>query len=252
MLTTCKVNVLFCLLLLLKGQLSSVLSIRLAIFLCFLLGLAVTLPPLLAGHSSTSLCLLLPSSASSVSVAFSMFLVLLDSLCFLLMILAYTRLYCRTNKSLHISEEDGALTRHVAWLLFSDCLLFLPVTFLSFSSLLHLPAAGPDAAKAVVLLVAPLPSCINPLLYLLFNPQAREELAVLMKHTCGTMSMQLSRKNRGAKVAGRSRALDIKRDEDAEKQSCDSTQALVVTEESNCGNRTTETHHTVMFIVPHH
>uniref|UniRef100_A0A3B4AUN7 G-protein coupled receptors family 1 profile domain-containing protein n=1 Tax=Periophthalmus magnuspinnatus TaxID=409849 RepID=A0A3B4AUN7_9GOBI len=234
---------------------SPALSIRLAIFLCFLLGLAITLPPLVAGHSSTSLCLLLPSSTSSASVAFSVFLVLLDSLCFLLMILAYARLYCQTNKSLPISE-DGGLTRHVAWVLFSDCLLFLPVAFLSFSSLLHLPAAGPDAAKAVLLLVAPLPSCVNPLLYLLFNPLARDELATLAKHTCGTMSTQLSIKNRGAKGTCRSSPLDTKHDEDAEKQSCDSTQALVAirgtTEEEEPDNGKTESQHTVMFIVPHH
>ncbi|KAK7896772.1 hypothetical protein WMY93_022097 [Mugilogobius chulae] len=156
-----------------SGQSPSVLSIRLAILLCFLLGLAVTLPPLMAGHSSTSLCLLLPSSASSASVGFSMFLVLLDSLCFLLMILAYTRLYCRTNKSLHLSEEEGALTRHVAWLLFSDCLLFLPVTFLSFSSLLQLrpqvqtPLSRPTAGGAASLVCQS--TAVSPL-----QPTARE------------------------------------------------------------------------------
>uniref|UniRef100_A0A3B4XM39 G-protein coupled receptors family 1 profile domain-containing protein n=1 Tax=Seriola lalandi dorsalis TaxID=1841481 RepID=A0A3B4XM39_SERLL len=195
---------------------SSPLFVRLSIVLCFLLGLAVTLPPLVAGHSSTSLCLPLPSSTSSSSLAFSVSLVLLDSLCFLLMTVAYTRLYCRVNKAPPASEEEAALTRHVAWLLFSDCLLYLPVAFLSFSSLLRLPAAGPEAAKGVLLLVAPLPACINPLLYLLFNPLAREELAALAKRTCGVMaSMPVM--------------MDSTYDEDAEKQSCDSTQALVAT-----------------------
>uniref|UniRef100_A0A3B4ULW4 G-protein coupled receptors family 1 profile domain-containing protein n=1 Tax=Seriola dumerili TaxID=41447 RepID=A0A3B4ULW4_SERDU len=191
---------------------SSLLFVRLSIVLCFLLGLAVTLPPLVAGHSSTSLCLPLPSSTSSSSLAFSVSLVLLDSLCFLLMTVAYTRLYCRVNKAPPASEEEAALTRHVAWLLFSDCLLYLPVAFLSFSSLLRLPAAGPEAAKGVLLLVAPLPACINPLLYLLFNPLAREELAALAKRG-GGRSMPVM--------------MDSTYDEDAEKQSCDSTQALV-------------------------
>lgn len=239
-----------------SGWSSPVLSIRLAIFLCFLLGLAVTLPPLVAGHSSTSLCLLLPSSASSSSVAFSVFRVLLDSLCFLVMILGYTHLYCRTNKAPPVSEEDAALTRHVAWLLFSDCLLYLPVAFLSFSSLLHLPAAGPDAAKAVLLLVAPLPACINPLLYLLFNPLAREEIATLAKHTCGTVATRLSRGNGGARGTCRLGPLDLTHDEDAEKQSCDSTQALVAIrgtkKEVECGKSRGETQHTVLFIVPRH
>uniref|UniRef100_A0A8C2ZNU6 G-protein coupled receptors family 1 profile domain-containing protein n=1 Tax=Cyclopterus lumpus TaxID=8103 RepID=A0A8C2ZNU6_CYCLU len=191
---------------------SSLLSVRLAVGLCFLLGLAVTLPPLVAGHSSTSLCLPLPSSSS---LAFSVSLVLLDSLCFLLMTLAYTRLYCRADKAAPANDEEAALTRHVAWLLFSDCLLYLPVAFLSFSSLLRLPAAGPEAAKGMLLLVAPLPACVNPLLYLLFNPLARQELAALAK--------------RGGRGGGRSKpeTMDSLYDEDAEKQSCDSTQALV-------------------------
>uniref|UniRef100_A0A3B4XP09 G-protein coupled receptors family 1 profile domain-containing protein n=1 Tax=Seriola lalandi dorsalis TaxID=1841481 RepID=A0A3B4XP09_SERLL len=205
---------------------SSPLFVRLSIVLCFLLGLAVTLPPLVAGHSSTSLCLPLPSSTSSSSLAFSVSLVLLDSLCFLLMTVAYTRLYCRVNKAPPASEEEAALTRHVAWLLFSDCLLYLPVAFLSFSSLLRLPAAGPEAAKGVLLLVAPLPACINPLLYLLFNPLAREELAALAKRTCGVMALPRLHMGGGGGGGGRGGGgrsmpvmMDSTYDEDAEKQS---------------------------------
>ncbi|KAG7218917.1 hypothetical protein INR49_019417, partial [Caranx melampygus] len=84
-----------------RGRSSSPPSVRLSICLCFLLGVAVTLPPLVAGHSSTSLCLPLPSSSSSPSssLAFSVSLVLLDSLCFLIMTVAYTRLYCHANKA---------------------------------------------------------------------------------------------------------------------------------------------------------
>uniref|UniRef100_A0A3Q3MIS1 Leucine rich repeat containing G protein-coupled receptor 5 n=1 Tax=Mastacembelus armatus TaxID=205130 RepID=A0A3Q3MIS1_9TELE len=227
----------------------SPLSIRLSVFLCFLLGLAVTLPPLVARHSTTSLCLPLPSSSSSSSLAFSVSLVLLDSLCFLIMTITYTRLYCRANKAPPTSEEEVALTRHMAWLLFSDCLLYLPVAFLSFSSLLHLPAAGPEATKGVLLLVAPLPACVNPLLYLLFNPLAKEELAALVKRT------------RGAVVIPRSKpsTRDSTYDEDAEKQSCDSTQALVVVggikeeeEEEERGRGRNDTQHSVVFVVPHH
>uniref|UniRef100_A0A4W6D0U0 Leucine rich repeat containing G protein-coupled receptor 5 n=1 Tax=Lates calcarifer TaxID=8187 RepID=A0A4W6D0U0_LATCA len=191
---------------------------------------------------STSLCLPLPSSSSSSSsLVFSVSLVLLDSLCFLLMTLAYTRLYCRANKAPPASEEETALTRHVAWLLFSDCLLYLPVAFLSFSSLLRLPTAGPEAAKGVLLLVAPLPACVNPLLYLLFNPLAREELAVMVKRRSMPVSM------------------DSTYDEDAEKQSCDSTQALVAVggtkeeeEDEERGRIKTETQHSVAFVVPRH
>ncbi|XP_068995537.1 leucine-rich repeat-containing G-protein coupled receptor 5-like isoform X1 [Embiotoca jacksoni] len=247
-----------------NGRPPSPLSVRLAVCLCFLLGLTVTLPPLVAGHSSTSLCLPLPSPSSSSSLAFSVSLVLFDSLCFLLMTLAYTRLYCRAHKAPPASEEEAALTRHVAWLLFSDCLLYLPVAFLSFSSLLRLPAAGPEAAKGVLLLVAPLPACVNPLLYLLFNPLAREELAALVKRTCGAVlvpKLHRGGRGRGGVGGGRSRPgeLDSTYDEDAEKQSCDSTQALVVVagvkdeeEEAGRGRGRSETRHSVAFVAPCH
>ncbi|XP_076578835.1 leucine-rich repeat-containing G-protein coupled receptor 5-like [Chaetodon auriga] len=243
-----------------NGRSPSPLSIRLAVHLCFLLGLAVTLPPLVAGHSSTSLCLPLPSSSSSSSLAFTVSLVLLDSLCFLLMTVAYTRLYCRAHKAPPATEEEVALTRHVAWLLFSDCLLYLPVAFLSFSSLLRLSAVGPEAAKGVLLLVAPLPACINPLLYIVFNPLARQELAVLAKRTCEAVGLPRLSRRRGREAGGRSRpnVMDSTYDEDAEKQSCDSTQALVVVgsmkeeEEEERGRRRSETQHSVVFVVPHH
>ncbi|KAK2859218.1 hypothetical protein Q5P01_003838 [Channa striata] len=242
-----------------NGRSLSLLSVRLSIFLCFLLGLAVTLPPLLTGHTSTSLCLPLPSSSSS-SLAFPVSLVLLDSLCFLLMTLAYTHLYCRANKAPPASEEEVVLTRHVAWLLFSDCLLYLPVAFLSFSFLLRLPSAGPEAAKAVLLLVAPLPACVNPLLYLLFNPLAREQLAALCKHTCGALvAPRVLRGGGGAGGRLKQSALDSTYDEEAEKQSCDSTQALVVVggvkedEEEEVERRgRSETQRSVAFVVPRH
>ncbi|XP_074553904.1 leucine-rich repeat-containing G-protein coupled receptor 5-like [Halichoeres trimaculatus] len=236
-----------------KGHTPLPFAIRLSVCLCFLLGLAVTLPPLVAGHSSTSLCLPLPSSSPSSSLAFSVSLVLLDSLCFLFMTLAYTRLYCQVNKAPPTSEEDVAMTRHVAWLLFSDCLLYLPVAFLSFSSLLRLPAAGPEAAKGVLLLVAPLPACVNPLLYILFNPLARQELAALAKHTCG--AVMAPRLLRGGRVAGvRGSMMDSTYDEDAEKQSCDSTQALVAVEglKEEEDEERGRGRHSVAFVIAHH
>lgn len=147
----------------------------------------------------------------------------MDSLCFLAMTLAYIHLYCRANKTPPPSDEEAALTRHVAWLLFADCLLFLPVAFLSFSSLLQLPVAGPEAAKGVLLLVAPLPACVNPLLYLLFSPPAREELLALTRCTCAGAGPLTPRPRRAAE----GRRLDDTYNDDAEKQSCNSTQALV-------------------------
>lgn len=186
----------------------------------------MALPPLVGGVGGSALCLPLPPHPPP-SLAFAVSLVLLDSLCFLAMTLAYSRLYCRASEAPPPAEEEAALTRHVAWLLFADCLLFLPGAFLALSSLLRLSAAGPDVAKGVLLLVAPLPAVVNPLLYILFNPPARQELAALARRAYRRAGG--GRGGAGSKVA----------DESAEKQSCDSTQALVADgqEEEGRGGR---------------
>lgn len=112
----------------------------------------------------------------------------------------------------------------------------------------------------MLLLVAPLPACVNPLLYLLFNPLAREELAALAKCTCG--AVVVPRLHGGGGGGGgrlKTSTLDSTYDEDAEKQSCDSTQALVLVggikeeeEEEKRGRGRSETQHSAVFVVPRH
>ncbi|KAM6984789.1 leucine-rich repeat-containing G-protein coupled receptor 5-like [Aplochiton taeniatus] len=208
---------------------ASPMTLRLAAVLCFLLGLAVALPPLVADYGTTSLCLPVPDG-DPASLGFTVTMVLLNALCYLLMTLTYTRLYCRPAPGSgpgapekgpdSWGAADGAMTRHVAWLLFADCLLSFPVAFLSFSSLLRLPSVGPEVVKGVLLVVLPLPACVNPLLYLLFNPLCRVELGTFVKRARG-VGWRLSRRRRMSLASVAS--------DDAEKQSCDSTQALVLT-----------------------
>uniref|UniRef100_A0A3P8Y7Y0 G-protein coupled receptors family 1 profile domain-containing protein n=1 Tax=Esox lucius TaxID=8010 RepID=A0A3P8Y7Y0_ESOLU len=187
---------------------------RLAAALCFLLGLAVTLLPLLGDYGVSSICLPVPYGEPS-SLGFMVALVLVNSLCYLIMTVSYTRLYCSLEKGEPDNLWDCSMIRHVAWLLFANCLLYFPVAFLSFSSLLRLPSVGPEVVKSVLLVVVPLPACLNPLLYVLFNPHFKEDLGLLRKRTLGSLH-----RPRRLSLA----SLDS---EDAEKQSCDSTQALV-------------------------
>ncbi|XP_045578372.1 leucine-rich repeat-containing G-protein coupled receptor 5 isoform X2 [Salmo salar] len=191
-------------------------TLRLVAALCFLLGLAITLLPLLGDYGVSSICLPMPYEEPS-SLGFMVALVLVNSLCYLIMTVTYARLYCSLEKGEPDSLWDCSMIRHVAWLLFTNCLLYFPVAFLSFSSLLKLPSVGPEVVKSVLLVVVPLPACLNPLLYVLFNPHFREDLGLLHRRTRG--ALHLSRPRRLSLVSLNS--------EDAEKQSCDSTQALV-------------------------
>ncbi|KAM4839602.1 leucine-rich repeat-containing G-protein coupled receptor 5 isoform X3 [Urocitellus parryii] len=190
-------------------------SLKAIILLCALLALTIATVPLLGGseYSASPLCLPLPFGEPSTT-GYMVALVLLNSLCFLIMTIAYTKLYCNLEKGDLENIWDCSMVKHIALLLFTNCILYCPVAFLSFSSLLNLTFISPEVIKFILLVIVPLPACLNPLLYILFNPHFKEDLGSLGKQThLWTRSKHPS-------------LISINSD-DVEKQSCDSTQALV-------------------------
>ncbi|XP_054668972.1 leucine-rich repeat-containing G-protein coupled receptor 5 isoform X2 [Grus americana] len=194
---------------------SSIASVKIAIFFCFMLALIIAVIPLLTGseYGVSPLCLPLPFGEPT-AMGYMVALVLLNSLCFLVMTIAYTKLYCTLEKGELDNIWDCSMVKHIALLLFTNCILYCPVAFLSFSSLLNLTFISPEVIKSILLVIVPLPACLNPLLYILFNPHFKEDLGSLRKQTL------LWRRSKHA-------SLISVNSEDIEKQSCDSTQALV-------------------------
>lgn len=190
-------------------------SLRAIILLCAALALTIATVPLLggSGYSASPLCLPLPFGEPSTT-GYMVALVLLNSLCFLVMTIAYTKLYCNLEKGELENVWDCSMVKHIALLLFTNCILYCPVAFLSFSSLLNLTFISPEVIKFILLVIVPLPACLNPLLYILFNPHFKEDLGSLGKQ---------------AHIWTRSKhpSLMSINSDDIEKQSCDSTQALV-------------------------
>ncbi|KAG8577858.1 hypothetical protein GDO81_010314 [Engystomops pustulosus] len=194
---------------------SSFISVKLSICFCFILSLVIAVSPLLTGNTygTSPLCFPLLFGDPS-SMGFMVALVLLNSLCFLVMTVAYTKLYCTLEKGELENVWDCSMVKHIALLLFTNCILYCPVAFLSFSSLLNLTFISPEVIKSIFLLIIPLPACLNPLLYILFNPHFKEDIGGIK-----STDMLWSR--------SRQTSLSSINSEDAEKQSCDSTQALV-------------------------
>ncbi|XP_007111637.1 leucine-rich repeat-containing G-protein coupled receptor 5 isoform X2 [Physeter macrocephalus] len=190
-------------------------SLKAIVALCALLAVTIAAVPLLGGseYSASPLCLPLPFGEPSAT-GYMVALVLLNSLCFLVMTIAYTKLYCNLEKGDLENIWDCSMVKHIALLLFTNCILYCPVAFLSFSSLLNLTFISPEVIKFILLVIVPLPACLNPLLYILFNPHFKEDLGSLGKQThFWTRSKHTS--------------LTSINSDDVEKQSCDSTQALV-------------------------
>uniref|UniRef100_A0A8C8D546 G-protein coupled receptors family 1 profile domain-containing protein n=1 Tax=Oncorhynchus tshawytscha TaxID=74940 RepID=A0A8C8D546_ONCTS len=187
---------------------------------CFLAGAIAALPLLTMGeYGVSSLCMASPYGHSSrLGYSYATALVLLNSLCYLLMTAIYTRHYCHMDRDTAEKEgvtvQDYSVTKLMACLLFTNCLLSFPVTLPSFSSLLLL--SSPKVAKAILLFVGPLPSCLDPLLYMLLSPHFREDLSRLPYWTTHRL-----------KKGQRLTSFFSVNSEDMEKQSCDSMQALV-------------------------
>ncbi|XP_020034571.1 leucine-rich repeat-containing G-protein coupled receptor 5 isoform X2 [Castor canadensis] len=190
-------------------------GLKTIILFCTLLALTIAMVPLLGSseYSASPFCLPLPFGQPSTT-GYMVALVLLNSLCFLIMTIAYTKLYCNLEKGDLENIWDCSMVKHIALLLFTNCILYCPVAFLSFSSLLNLTFISPEVIKFVLLVIVPLPACLNPLLYIFFNPHFKEDLGSLGKQTYFWMRSK------------HPSLMSINSD-DVEKQSCDSTQALV-------------------------
>ncbi|XP_010811896.2 leucine-rich repeat-containing G-protein coupled receptor 6 isoform X1 [Bos indicus x Bos taurus] len=162
-----------------RGKAPAAGSVRAGALGCLALaGLLAALPLASVGeYGASPLCLPhAPPAGRPAALGFAVALVLLHAACLLAAALACIRLSCRLPAAGLEASWDCAAVRHVAWLTFADGLLYCPVAFLSLASALGLLPVTPEAVKAVLLLVLPLPACLNPLLYLLFSPHSREDL----------------------------------------------------------------------------
>uniref|UniRef100_A0A669QNK6 Leucine rich repeat containing G protein-coupled receptor 6 n=1 Tax=Phasianus colchicus TaxID=9054 RepID=A0A669QNK6_PHACC len=180
---------------------------------CLLLSSVAAVLPLfsIGEYGASPLCLPYPiPGGKPATLGFTVALAMTNVLCFLVVTGTYIRLYCSLLKGDCGAVWDCAMVKHVAWLIFTNCLLYCPVAFLTFSSTLNLFLITPEVIKSVLLVVLPLPACLNPVLYLLFNPHCRDDLRLLRQ------------KGRDRGSCPQPCGLD-----DTEKSSYDSTQALV-------------------------
>ncbi|XP_043943923.1 leucine-rich repeat-containing G-protein coupled receptor 5 isoform X2 [Protopterus annectens] len=190
-------------------------GIKIAAMFSVILALIIACVPLfqVRDYGISPLCFPLPFGNSS-TMCFMVALVLLNSFCFLVMTISYIRLYCNLDKEEMENIWDCSMTKHIAWLLLTNCVLYCPVAFLTFSSLFNVSFINPEVIKSIILVIAPLPACLNPLLYVFFNPHFKEDFIILRKQ-----AMLWKRSKQRSFVSINS--------DDAEKLSCDSRQALV-------------------------
>lgn len=168
--------------------------------------------PLLSSSDQSASPLCLPfAGGESPALSITVVLVLLNALAYLFTAAVYTRLYCHLGRvELADPEQTGAL-RHVAWLIFTNCIFFCPVAAFSFAPLLTgsgSTAGGPEIAKSVTLIFFPLPACLNPVLYVFFSPAFREDWLRLRGRGGVSREVKASAETHGDDGSGGSEVLD--------------------------------------------
>ncbi|XP_035274080.1 leucine-rich repeat-containing G-protein coupled receptor 4 [Anguilla anguilla] len=156
-----------------------------AALLAVLAAAAACLPLFHVGEFSSSPLCLPFSTGETPSLGFTVALVLLNSLAYLLMVVVYTHLYCSVGKADLTEPFQAGMVRHVAWLIFTNCIFFCPVAAFSFAPVFTGVANSPEIMKSVTLIFFPLPACLNPVLYVFFNPHFREDWRRLRRLGCG-------------------------------------------------------------------
>ncbi|XP_063294637.1 leucine-rich repeat-containing G-protein coupled receptor 4 [Pelobates fuscus] len=156
---------------------------QIASVFAFLLAIAAGCLPLfhVGEFSASPLCLPFPTGETP-SLGFTVTLVLLNSLAFLVMVITYTKLYCTLEKEDLSENAESSMIKHVAWLIFTNCIFFCPVAFFSFAPLITAISISPEIMKSVTLIFFPLPACLNPVLYVFFNPKFKEDWKLLRWH----------------------------------------------------------------------
>lgn len=157
------------------GKSPSLVSVRTCALFCLVLSVTLASLPLagVGEYGSSPFCLPSPlpppSSRLPSSLGFPLALIMMNTLCLLIVTGSHIRLYWELLRGECEGLWDCAMIKHVAWLIFTNGLLYVPVAFLSLCSLLGLLSLGEEVLKSVLLLLQPLPACLNPLLFLLFT-----------------------------------------------------------------------------------
>uniref|UniRef100_A0A673BDU1 Leucine rich repeat containing G protein-coupled receptor 6 n=1 Tax=Sphaeramia orbicularis TaxID=375764 RepID=A0A673BDU1_9TELE len=136
------------------GKSPSLGSVRTCALFCLTLSLSLASLPLMGvgEYGSSPLCLPSPlpppSSRLPSSLGFPLALIMMNTLCLLIVTGSYIRLYWELLRGECEGLWDCAMIKHVAWLIFTNGLLYVPVAFLSLCSLLGLLSLGEEVLKS--------------------------------------------------------------------------------------------------------
>ncbi|KAJ8675369.1 hypothetical protein QAD02_011155 [Eretmocerus hayati] len=127
----------------------------------------------------------------ALSLAYVVFLMLINGVAFLILMGCYLKMYCAIRGSQAWNSNDSRIAKRMALLVFTDFLCWSPIAFFSLTAAFGLQLVSLEQAKVFAVFVLPLNSCCNPFLYAILTKQFKKDCVMICK------AIEESRVNKG-------------------------------------------------------
>ncbi|XP_072143995.1 uncharacterized protein rk [Dermacentor andersoni] len=149
----------------------------------WIFALVMALLPLLgvSDYRKFAVCLPFETEDSLTSLAYVVFLILINGVAFLILMGCYLKMYCAIRGSQAWNSNDSRIAKRMALLVFTDFLCWAPIAFFSLTAVAGLQLVSLEEAKVFTIFVLPLNSCANPFLYAIFTKQFKRDCVLICK-----------------------------------------------------------------------
>ncbi|XP_015119658.1 lutropin-choriogonadotropic hormone receptor [Diachasma alloeum] len=115
------------------------------------------------------------------SLAYVVFLMLINGVAFLILMGCYLKMYCAIRGSQAWNSNDSRIAKRMALLVFTDFLCWSPIAFFSLTASFGLQLVTLEQAKVFAVFILPLNSCCNPFLYAILTKQFKKDCVLICK-----------------------------------------------------------------------
>ncbi|KAG8227468.1 hypothetical protein J437_LFUL011634 [Ladona fulva] len=145
-------------------------------------ALVMALLPLVGVSDYRIFAVCLPFEAERPhSLAYVVFLMLINGVAFLILMGCYLKMYCAIRGSQAWNSNDSRIAKRMALLVFTDFLCWSPIAFFSLTAAFGLQLVSLEQAKVFTVFVLPLNSCCNPFLYAILTKQFKKDCVLICK-----------------------------------------------------------------------
>lgn len=135
----------------------------------------------ISDYRKFAVCLPFETTTGPGSLAYVIFLMVINGVAFLILMGCYLKMYCAIRGSQAWNSNDSRIAKRMALLVFTDFLCWSPIAFFSLTAAFGLHLISLEQAKVFTVFILPLNSCCNPFLYAILTKQFKKDCVMICK-----------------------------------------------------------------------